>query len=359
VLPARGAAPWGGERVPALDEIVPRREGDVPAEVGAADRDPRTAEEIHQPRVRVPVGVARTHADQDRAGCHRGEELATRVTGAVVGHLEHLRPQVRSAREQLRLRLQLDVAGEQDPSGRCGRPQHDGGVVHRRAVLAVDLLRPGRGEDLEREVRPVQPPPRRQLDQSCPRRTGLCGDPADRGLGIVGGAQRDPAGGTPAEGPGQSADVVRVQVAEHDQGHRVDPEPAQAAVDRAVGGPDVHEHRPTGDAGGQDEGVPLADVAGDGHPARGRPPGPHDPGGQQHQREPDDDGQDNQPGPAMAERDHQSEQHRDEETGPEQSGRPRHDPTRHRGGSVGHDHQPPDGGPGQPRTPRCQGGAPG
>ena len=74
------------------------------------------------------------------------------------------------------------------------------------------------------------------------------------------------------EHPGHPADVVDVEVADHQQRHLPYAEPAQAAVHRAGSGPaSTTTARPGADR--QHERVALADRAGHHHPARRRPAG--------------------------------------------------------------------------------------
>lgn len=56
--------------------------------------------------------------------------------------------------------------------------------------------------------------------------------------------------------------MVQVVVGEHQQYDPAHPQPVQAAVDRLRVGPGVH-YRSLPTAYRQDEGIPLADIAGD------------------------------------------------------------------------------------------------
>jgi hypothetical protein len=274
----------------------------------------------------------------------------------VVRHLEHLRPQVRAAVQELGLGVELDVAGQQDPPCRGGRAEHDRRVVDGRAVLPVDVLRrPGGGQDVEREGGPGEAPARGQFQHG---RTGLPGlpcDPVQRAGRLLGRTQRDPARRPASQRSRQPAHVVGVQVGDDDERQRVDAEAPQAGVRRPVVRARVDEDRLPRHAGGQDQGVALTDVAGDHDPVRRRPAGPDHPGRHQDQRQPDHDGQDDEPGAAEADQHHQHEEHTREEQRPAHPGGPGQHGAGDRGGAIGHQDEPRDGGTGEPRA-RGRGG---
>ena len=274
-----------------------------------------------------------------------------------MGHLEHLRPQVRAAVQEVGLGVELHVAGQQDAAGRCGRAEHHGRVVHGGAVLAVDVLRRAvRGQDVEREGRPGEAPTRGQLEDGRADLRGLLRDPTQGPGRLVRRSQRDPACRPTAQRARETAHVIGVQVRDHHERQRVDAEPAQTGVRGAVVGTDVDEDRLTRNAGGEDERVALTDVAGDHHPVRGWPAGADHAGGNQDQRQPDHNREDEQPGAAEPEEHHQRQQHTREQDGAAHTGGPGQHRSGDRRGAVGHQHEPRDRGPGEPRA---RGGQPG
>ncbi len=97
--------------------------------------------------------------------------------------------------------------------------------------------------------------------------------PVEGGQAVLGG--REGAGRHHADVPtGQRApqppDVVGVEVRRDDQRQRGDPQPVEAPVDGRTGGTGVDQH-PGVRAGGQHDGVALADVADHGEGVRWRP----------------------------------------------------------------------------------------
>lgn len=135
---------------------------------------------------------------------------------------------------------------------------------------------------------------------------------------------------------------------QQDQREIVDPEPAQAAVDGADVGTGVDEHGLTG-RGGEDQRIPLTDVAG--HQVRAwRRPAPHDlADGPAHDDEADHCRQRQQPSaPAPPEQRRQHEKqpgHQQRSTG---TARPRRHSVRDGGAAVRDGHQPPDRPPRRP-----------
>jgi hypothetical protein len=267
----------------------------------------------------------------------------------VVRHFEHLRPQVRATVQEIGLGVELHVAGQQDAAGRCGRPEHDRGVVDGGAVLAVDVLRGAvGGQDVEREGRPREAPARGQLEHRRADLRGLLCDPPEGPGRLARRPQRDPAGRPAPQRAGEAAHVIGVQVRDDHEGQRVDAESAQAGVRRAVVGTGVDEDRLARNARGEDERVALADVARDHHPVRGWPAGADHPGRHQDQGQTDHDRQDEEPGAAEADEDHERQEHRAEQERAAQAGGPGQHRARDRRCTIGHQYEPRDGGSGEP-----------
>ncbi|GAA4676370.1 hypothetical protein GCM10023215_05760 [Pseudonocardia yuanmonensis] len=264
-------------------------------------------------------------------------------------HLEHLGPQVRAAVEEVGLGVELHVPGQQDATGGRGRAEHHGRVVHGGAVLAVDVLRCAvRGQDVECQGGPRQAPARRHLQH---RRSGLRGllrDPTQGAGRLVRRSQCHPTGRPAPQRAREPAHVVGVQVGHDHQRQRVDPEATQAGVRRTVVRARVDEDRLPGHARGEDQRVALSDVAGDHDPVGGRPAGADHAGRHQDQRQPDHDRQDEEPGTAVADEHHQHEQHAGEQQRTARTRGPGEHGTGDRGGAVGDQHEPRDGGSGEP-----------
>jgi len=185
----------------------------------------------------------------------------------VVGHLEDLGGEIGTGGPQQLLGLHLYVAGEQHPVRSHGGPQHDRAVVGIRPGAACRQLRPEH----------VQSQPTEQVGLAGGQRAhgdtvrGSCGSQHPVRWSRFG--QRpdsDQADPPPAQHAGQPADVVGVQVGEHQHRDGRDRQPAQAPVDGGRVGSGVHDHRRT--VGGRHgERVALSHIAGHQQPAGRRP----------------------------------------------------------------------------------------
>jgi hypothetical protein len=293
----------------------------------------------------MPVGVVRTHRDEGDPSAGGGQETRVCVGAAVVRNLEHVRPQVCAGGNDPGLRCGTQVTREEDPDAAVSGPGDHGEIVRGRGG-GGQVRR--RGQDLDRRL-PHGPAVAR--DQDRPLAACTVHERVERGPALVGGRQR--AGGhhadvPPVEGARQTADVVGVEVREQDEGQRVDPQPVQATVHGPHVGPCIDEHTCPG-AGRQDEGIPLADVAGDDHRLRRRPAEHHlsdrpaeddqaEQGGESERAQPDE----------PPEHSAGSEDQDGEHGGATGSGRPPRRPIRDVGRVVGHHHQPANGPAGGP-----------
>jgi hypothetical protein len=260
-------------------------------------------------------------------------------------HLENVRSQIGPARHEPAHRLGPEVAGEQDAQS-----------VHRHADdqrEVVRFRRGGRPARLRREHldRHVTDPPPLARDEYRPLRAHGADEGVEGLAAFVG--RREGAGGhladvSPGECAGEASGVVRIQMRQQDQWERVDAEPVQAPVDRPDLGPRIDEHSGTS-ACGQDEGVALADVAGNGHRPGRRPtlhrlaqrPADDD--------QPDHDGDRQRPQPAVPPQQHGHREKQDgEQHGPGRTGRPRGGRIRQVRGPLGDDHEPPRRPPREP-----------
>src|SRR6478736_4638286 len=82
--------------------------------------------------------------------------------------------------------------------------------------------------------------------------------------------REDLADGPSVEHPGETVDVVRVKVGQHDRVDDLDPQPVEAVVDEGRIRPDVHDDG-AARAGRENQPVTLAHVTGDEPPPRQRP----------------------------------------------------------------------------------------
>jgi hypothetical protein len=314
--------------------------------VGAQHPGTGLLEPVQDGRVRVPVRVVGADRHDRHPRIDRVQELRQLVRRAVVRHLEHVRLQpLRTDLSQQRLlQLHLRVTGEQHSDSAQHRKQHDGVVV--RVGSGADQLVAG-AEHGEREL----PDQIAGAGLGRPHR----GAPRGRGggdelvtvlrLGQAGGEHRsDPAAAEHTFDPGH---VVGVEVADHQQRDRPDPQVTQAAVGGGRVRPGIHHHR--GPAGHrQHQQVALPDRARHHHRVRRWPAAGHCPHRQRadHHRGGGDGG--NHPHPAVPERQEPGDRE------PRQQ-QPARDPVRPRqlgrgqpGTVPGHQHQPPGGPAAQP-----------
>ena len=190
-----------------------------------------------------------------------------------------------TGRQQVGLLGELGVARQQHRARRGGGAHHERAVVHRRAVVRVDVGdRVRRAQDVEGEAGHGQPPPAASATSGTPAAAAMPGDVAQRPRGLADRAHGDRPDRPSAQRARQAADVVGVQVAEQHEGDAAHPEAREAGVDRPVGRAGVDQHHPARPGRGQHDGVALPDVARHDHPARGRPTRRDEPGRHDHHR---------------------------------------------------------------------------
>ena len=163
----------------------------------------------------MPVGVVAANRYERKPGAGGLEELLVGVVAAVVRHLEDVGPQIRAGAAQPGLGLRAEVAGEQDrQAARLGADDHRQVVGGRRRGGERGI----RGEHLDghdADRAPVTGHQRQPLATSPVDQRGEAGHP------VVG--RRERACGHHADlpsrqCPGQTADVVGVEVGDEDQG---------------------------------------------------------------------------------------------------------------------------------------------
>jgi hypothetical protein len=292
----------------------------------------------------MPVVVARADADQHHARRDGGEELRRRVPAAVVRHLEHVRPQRRVRGQQLRLRRDLDVAGQQHGAGRRRRAHHHRGVVDLGAVVRVDVLgRVVRTEHVQGESGPHEPGAGSHRDHPRTGRAGLTRDPVERPPRLPHRPDGDRADRPVAQRSRKTADVVGVQVADQDDRECGDAEPIEAGVDRPVDRPGVDQHGPPPLTGREHHRVALPDVARHHRPLRRRPAGAQHPGRHQHEQQADGRREEQRTDAPGAGEHHEREHDQGQQRGAGDAGRPRDHAARHGRRAVRHGDEPTDG----------------
>jgi hypothetical protein len=291
------------------------------------------------------MAVVAAHRDEPYPRPGGGQEIGVGVGAAVMRHLQHVGSQVRARGEDPGLGGRAQVAGEQHPDPSV-RHANDEGQVVGLGVRGGPLGR--RGQDLDLRPTHCAVLAGHQHGPFC---AGAPHEPVEGRYPVVGGRQCSrghDADVPPVERPRQATDVVGVQMGQQNQGQGMDFQPVQAPVDGPHVRPCVEEHA-LARAGGQHEGVPLADVAG--HHDRVRrgpsPDGlPHRPA-EHHQPEQRGECQRSKTREAP-EQPPAAEDQRRQENRPGRPGRPARGCVRYRSGAFGHQHQPAHGPAGEP-----------
>jgi hypothetical protein len=293
----------------------------------------------------VAVRVVGAHGHQGHPGARRGEELRIGVGAAVVGHLEHVGGQVDAVPDEAVLRLCTEVTGQEHPEAPDRHPDDQGQIVRFRTRHRPPGARRQHIHLDRTDAHPVA---------GLEHRSGAGRLPQDgvegRGAVVVRRQRtgRDEIDVPAGERAGQAAHVVGVQMAEEHERELVDAEPVQAAVDRTDLGAGVHEHAGAGRRG-DDQRVPLPDVAGDedrvgGRPATGDLPQRPAHGDDGHQG---DQGDETDARGAPQQRGRQYEEHTQRQS-PHGAGRPGDSGVGQPGRALGHEHQPAHRPPRQP-----------
>jgi hypothetical protein len=217
----------------------------------------------------MPVRVAGPHADHGDHGINLAEQRFVLVRRAVVSDLEHVSPQHSGIqrRHKVVLLLGLGVAGQQDRDTVAGRTDEQAVVVG---------IGPGAGQQVARaddvkiqRAARIGPASADLKDRQTARLF------ADRALAtgwLVERPHGDRSDAATMNGTGESADVVGVQVRQHQQRQGADTEPAKARVDRCGLGSGINQNGLVRRRG-QDDRVTLTHVTGDQDRAFGRPAG--------------------------------------------------------------------------------------
>ena len=291
----------------------------------------------------MPVGVVGAEGDHRDRRPGGGEELRIGVAAAVVGHLQHVGPQVRAVAHQPGLGLGTEIAGQQQPEPADGHPDDEGQVVGLGGRGGPPRRR---GENFQRRSTDHAPVAGHQHDVPG---SGVPDDAVERRGPVVGRRKR--AGGhhadrPPGERSGETADVVGIEVGEEDQRQLVDPQPVEAPVHRTDVGAGVDEHA-TAPSERQHQTVALPHVADHQRRSGGRPPVQglaQRPAGDD---EPGECGQGQRPQPGEPpERPAGSAQHRPESERTRRARRPAGRGVGQVGRVLGHQHQPAHGQPG-------------
>ena len=185
--------------------------------IGAVHLRPQRFEGGQGVGVRVPVPVVGTDADQCHLGAHRCEERRVGRARTVVGDGQHVGGQLlRPIGQQVGLRPELDVAGEQHPGPTVDDPQHEGGLVQLAAGEPVRAA--GRWmQDLDGQVAELHGRPLGRGADGHPARCRL-GAQLARG-GQLGGQRQHPQhpDAYPPQDLGHATDVIEMGVGDHHQ----------------------------------------------------------------------------------------------------------------------------------------------
>ncbi|KUJ32737.1 hypothetical protein ADK46_21720 [Streptomyces rimosus subsp. rimosus] len=262
----------------------------------------------------MAVRIARTTADQGDARRQTAYQPRILVPGTVVGDLEHIHGgQLRMRGRQSLLGHRFEVAQQEERQARGAQQQRDTGVVR-----ALDRAEGGAGEGGIAGVgdgRPQNLPAQRPRAAPLPGRGsdhrhsgGRCRMAYEGGLAGWFGQGRglDGADRAPAQGAGQPADVIGMEMRENDERDAAYSQVGQAVIDGGRLRAGVH------DQGGplpcaEDQAVALPHVTGHGAPPRRRP-ADEDAGERRRAQHRDQQGQyaeDAQPGSAQQPAPHQ------------------------------------------------------
>jgi hypothetical protein len=228
--------------------------------VGPQHRHALRGQEPDQAGIRMPIRVLGADADQRDPGVDGADQCLVLIGRPVVSDLYHVGPKTRDANiaQQRPLLLYLGVTEKQD--GDATHPGHqDQAVVVRVAAAARDG--PGGTEDGEIQLCLLESPPWTDLQH---RHGGATSRRPDLGLAGRRLAERRYHDGTdppPTQDAGETVDMVGVEVAQHHQRHLGDAQSVKAGVHRDRVGPGVDDHG-SRCTQGQDDRVPLADIAG-------------------------------------------------------------------------------------------------
>lgn len=119
---------------------------DVAVPIGTEQRHSEPTHLGEQQRRRMPVVVVDADADHSDLGVHGGEEVRIEVRRTVVRHLQHVGAQVGAGCDEVLLRLDLGIAGQEDPHAAHLGAEYQRGVVRVRVRAAI---RGGRTEYLQ------------------------------------------------------------------------------------------------------------------------------------------------------------------------------------------------------------------
>ena len=343
--------------VPDRDTPRPRRTDDreVPVAVGAVHPHPRLRQPGQQPLGGMAVGVVRPDRDERHPGAAGREEGRIGVPAPMVRNLQHVRAEVDPGREDSRLGLGAQVAGEQDPHAALGDPDDHRQVVGLRC-RAGPLGVWGEHLDRRRPDRPaVSGHQHRAFSAAAPDQA------VERPLPLVGGGQR--AGGddpdlATGQRPREPSRVIGVQVGHQDEREDVDPQPVEAAVDRTHVRPRIDQHAGAR-AGRYNERISLPDVTSDDEGVGRRPAPDHLPQRPADRDQPHQRGQRERTHPGKPpERPRQAQEQRGQQGGSGRAGGPSGRRVRCRRGALCDHDKPPRGPAGTPdeEVPEDRGG---
>ena len=278
--------------------------------------------------------VVHPDADHHHRGIDRRNELRQQLRGAVVRQLQHIRVEPRAGAEQRPLGVLLDVAGQQHADAADLDHQHHGQLVRTETGDSMFMSGPS---TVSVNCPATSTVPTRVLLH---RHTGPGGvvehvTPGRRGLPAWPDLDRPDSAAR--QHTVQPADVVGVQVGEHQQRHAAHAESIETPGHHARLRPRIHHHRLSRHAGGDHETVALTDVAADQPPVGGWPTGSEGAHRHQHHRRAGRHRDGQQAGPAEPEQERRGHAQRGQQhdagaasTARHHRGRPAGDPVRGR-----------------------------
>jgi hypothetical protein len=202
----------------------------------------------------VAVVVVAAGGDEGQPRVRRGDERRILLSRAVVRDLQHIRFQVGAGREDGALRFGLQVAGEQDPETVELDHHRDAGVVLRRAFIRGRRRRRTRRGQRRHLGRPQRRPAQLPNDALLAERCYADRDPVLRREikhPVVLGPRRevrrhlDLVHPPIVEHAGQPADVIGMEMAQHDDRDVLDAKVLQAPIHRGRIRPGVDDNRRT------------------------------------------------------------------------------------------------------------------
>ena len=98
--------------------------GDISVPISPTHGHAKTIQLTKQRGSRLAIVVAGAHRDHREPSVRRGQERMVRISAAVMRDLEYVGRDISPDREQLLLRVNLGIAGQEDPNSLTLSPHH-------------------------------------------------------------------------------------------------------------------------------------------------------------------------------------------------------------------------------------------